>query len=208
MVNCDHRSGHGPSDGFLVGCVYCLRFGFLGDHSVGQIPMLKQKVMAASLNTKRKTWSELMELVPPDLRLTRREGVTLLYCPATRHSVESSGLRPIYDVLTVLRGARSLLGQERTAAAIALSRWFPPRSELCTEEIELWVPAVNERLVVCGLYNFYLVRLAYWNSATRETDEGRTEQLGRFEAIGFPPWPAELMSPPQVAPLPTEELLY
>jgi hypothetical protein len=114
----------------------------------------------------------------------------------------------MYDVLVVLREARNQLGPERTAAAITLCQWFPPRSDLCTAEIELWIPVRNEAIVIMALYNFYRISLGYWMHQTRETYEGRTEQLGRFEAIGFPPWPAELMSPPQVVPLPTEELLY
>jgi len=208
MVNCDHMSGHGPSAGFLVGCVYCLRFGFLGDHSAGQIPMLKQKVMAASQNAKRKTWNELVELVPPDLRLARRDGVAILDCPQSRNCVESKGLRPMFDVLVVLRKARTILGPERTAAAITLCQWHPPRNDLCTEEIELWIPVRNESLVIMGLYNIYRICLGYWMPQTRKTDEGRTERLGRFEVIGFPPWPAELMSPPQLPPLQTEEIIF
>jgi hypothetical protein len=158
--------------------------------------------------THRKTWEELKELVPPELRLTKRDGVTLLYCPATRNSVESTGLRPIYDVLTVLRDAKDLLGPERTAAAITLCQWHPPRSDLCTEEIELWIPVRNESLVIMALYNIYRICLGYWMHQTRETDEARTEQLGRFEAICHPPWPAVIMSPPRLPPLQTEEIIF
>jgi len=152
---------------------------------------------------KRKTWADMEVLLTDDFKLTRRKGITELYCKRSRNSIDSNGIRPIYDVLVALRAARELLGPERTAASITIAQLDPIRPEFCTEQIELWIPVINEMIVIHGVFNMYLLSLACWTGSTRKNVEGRRERLGRFAAICHPPWPPEVAIPPstEIVPL-------